>query len=513
MKNLLIDIVPVVNISMTESDDGVGGKRYTIKGEIGRCDVETANGRIYPRKVMEREIKKIQKQIKEGKTVYGELDHPADGKTKLGRSSHYFTDIYIDDDGKVIGEAIVLISTGAGTPGFQLRGIIADGGKFGASSRAFGTTKVVEGKEYVNDDLDLMTYDFVANPAITTAYPNFVGDSSTKEEVYREDTPMSSVPAKVEVHYFPNAKEKVLSETKFNNEGNVETVESIRKKYPELILKIEDEHAKRIINDVTAKVKQEISSVPVPLPESVKSEIAAKDASIKKLTEDNAALGIAAKKIAYTLFAERNLMGRKDVSKILRLVGDVSKYESLDKLKESLTKIVEDVDLADNLVKERMGKIQGQVEVEIKKIQEDFSKKEKERNDEISELKTEVRRAALVIKKLKQSSDKSIAESHIKERIISSPRKKMFSKILENVEGVKDADKIIDALNEDGNSRFYNRVRKSVDDAAYPSKEKVRDLVMHEKDGGGNSKGDLEEELESLGINLNDLLESARVKK
>jgi hypothetical protein len=101
-KKLIIDAVPIA-LSLEENDNG----KYVAKGEFGRCDLATQNGRVYPRKVYEREVKKLQETIKR-RRMFGELDHPADGKTKLQRVSHLITNLSIEGDGRILGEAEIL---------------------------------------------------------------------------------------------------------------------------------------------------------------------------------------------------------------------------------------------------------------------------------------------------------------------------------------------------------------------------------------------------------------------
>src|ERR1035437_2209468 len=67
------------------------------RGPFGKCDRPTANGRVYPRPIMEREVANLEPAIKARK-LKGELDHPGDGKTKLTRVSHIITELSIGED-------------------------------------------------------------------------------------------------------------------------------------------------------------------------------------------------------------------------------------------------------------------------------------------------------------------------------------------------------------------------------------------------------------------------------
>lgn len=153
--------------------EGTGGaaKRVIARGKFGECDKPTANGRIYGRKLMEREVARVQDMIV-GRRLYGAVDHPSESQLRLSGASHRITKLWIEDNGVVMGEAEIL-NTDAGR---NLRAILVEGGggEAGVSSRGNGTTtprKDEAGKEDVNDDYRLLTYDFVADPAVHDAVP------------------------------------------------------------------------------------------------------------------------------------------------------------------------------------------------------------------------------------------------------------------------------------------------------------------------------------------------------
>ena len=185
MKKVLIDMAGTIRLQLSESKDG--GK-LVARGEFGRADVATQNGRLYPRKLWEREISRIQKAIAEGK-VMGQLEHPTDGKTALSRVSHIITGLEIHDDGRIIGEARILDNE----HGRQLRSILEGGGSVGISSRGMGSTAMESTGEVVQDDYQYMTHDFVADPAVITSYPKFVSEVRwvEPENVMSESSPKS----------------------------------------------------------------------------------------------------------------------------------------------------------------------------------------------------------------------------------------------------------------------------------------------------------------------------------
>lgn len=171
---LLVDTTPL-SITLEEAN---GGKKLIARGEFARSDTPTANKRLYRRSLWEREVSKLQKRIEE-RRVFGEADHPADGKTSINRISHVLTNLYIDEDGILIGEAEILPTE----RGKNLEAILKSGCKLGVSSRGTGTLKSLKtGIDEVQEDYSLNTFDFVVDPANVTSYPDIVSEGKTSGE-------------------------------------------------------------------------------------------------------------------------------------------------------------------------------------------------------------------------------------------------------------------------------------------------------------------------------------------
>ena len=80
-----------------------------LSGMMQMAETQNGNGRVYPRNILEREVKNYAKLVKENRAL-GELDHPEDSVINLKNVSHQITEIWMDDD-KVMGKMKVL-----GTP-------------------------------------------------------------------------------------------------------------------------------------------------------------------------------------------------------------------------------------------------------------------------------------------------------------------------------------------------------------------------------------------------------------
>lgn len=141
------------------------GGKVILNGILQKADTLNQNGRIYPREVLEREVKNYQKFIIENRAM-GELDHPETSVVELKNVSHIIREAYMDGNivrGKV--EVLEKVPSGA-----ILKGLIESGVKLGISSRGVGSTRK-EGDYYVvQDDFQLICWDFVSEPSTPGAF-------------------------------------------------------------------------------------------------------------------------------------------------------------------------------------------------------------------------------------------------------------------------------------------------------------------------------------------------------
>ena len=146
--------------------DEKGNKNYKIKGIFMQADIKNRNGRIYPMEVLQKEVKRYNKQYVNEKRAFGELGHPDGPTVNLERASHLVTALY--PDGKnFIGEAKIL-----STPmGEIVKSLMNDGAKLGVSSRGMGSLDQKNGANYVRNDFYLATAaDIVADPSAPNAF-------------------------------------------------------------------------------------------------------------------------------------------------------------------------------------------------------------------------------------------------------------------------------------------------------------------------------------------------------
>lgn len=144
---------------------GVKKQKMILKGIIQRSDALNQNGRIYPRNILEREIRNYQKFINENRAL-GELDHPDTSVVELKNVSHIVREAIMDRDGIVHGRVEIL-----DTPSGKIAQDLVKGGvKIGISSRGVGSTEKKGEYTYVAEDFILIAFDLVCDPSTPGAF-------------------------------------------------------------------------------------------------------------------------------------------------------------------------------------------------------------------------------------------------------------------------------------------------------------------------------------------------------
>jgi hypothetical protein len=135
-----------------------------LTGRMQTCGVRNGNGRVYSEIILKREIENYSRIVDERRAL-GELDHPEDSVVNLKNASHMVIDLWWDND-DVMGKVQVL-----NTPSGQvLRSLVDAGVKLGISSRGLGTVTEANGVSEVNDDFQLICFDFVSEPSTPGAF-------------------------------------------------------------------------------------------------------------------------------------------------------------------------------------------------------------------------------------------------------------------------------------------------------------------------------------------------------
>ncbi len=158
-----------------ESMEKNNGK-IMMKGVLQKAETLNQNGRVYPREILEREIRNYQKFIRENRAL-GECDHPDSSVVELKNVSHIIREAYMEGD--VVYGVVELLDTPCGK---ILKSLVESGVTLGISSRGVGSTNQQGDYDIVQDDFQLICWDFVSEPSTPGAFMMKEG-----REVRRED--------------------------------------------------------------------------------------------------------------------------------------------------------------------------------------------------------------------------------------------------------------------------------------------------------------------------------------
>ena len=154
--------------------------KLIVKGVLQRAEAKNQNGRIYPREILEREADKYTTEFIKQRRAMGELDHPESSVVNLQNVSHNVKEMHWEGD-NLLGTVEVL-----GTPsGNILKELFKSGIKLGISSRGMGSVETVnEGDaQQVQDDFELIAFDFVSNPSTHGAFLHPTNESINESKI------------------------------------------------------------------------------------------------------------------------------------------------------------------------------------------------------------------------------------------------------------------------------------------------------------------------------------------
>ncbi len=163
-EHLTFDRANMVVESIKEDNSEL--KTLYMKGVFIQGGVRNANERVYPISEIETAVDTLNKQITEGYSVLGEVDHPDDLKINLDRVSHMITSMWMDG-ANGFGKLKILP-----TPmGVLVKTMLESGVKLGVSSRGSGNVNDTDGRV---SDFEIVTVDVVAQPSAPNAYPKAI---------------------------------------------------------------------------------------------------------------------------------------------------------------------------------------------------------------------------------------------------------------------------------------------------------------------------------------------------
>ena len=182
-KQVLIDYIPFKVIgSLNESHGNKYGvpDGFVVEGILQRSGAKNQNGRVYPKHILMRECQRYQREYIDQHRALGELDHPESSVVNLNNVSHNILKIWWEGDD--LKGAVQILGTPSGN---ILKALFKAGITLGISSRGLGSVKELrsEGVVEVQEDFELICWDFVSNPSTQGAFmrPTAMHESVNKE--------------------------------------------------------------------------------------------------------------------------------------------------------------------------------------------------------------------------------------------------------------------------------------------------------------------------------------------
>jgi hypothetical protein len=220
------------DFALTEGKD----KSIYIAGIFSTAEMENNNKRKYGRKILEREVTKVQDKI--GKNcLWGELGHPPNPEVNPDKIALKIETLEWKGN-NVYGKAKLL-----DTPMGQIAKTLVKEGSMGISSRGLGT---VAEDGYVNEDFNLITYDLVTDPSNKPSWVNGIYEGREFSIPGVKDTDMNEDKIKeAQAAYFKYLMETIdeISEATFTVSYGAKSGPGKTKNFP--TLKAAREEAKK----------------------------------------------------------------------------------------------------------------------------------------------------------------------------------------------------------------------------------------------------------------------------
>ena len=168
-KKVLVEtrLFTAMPLSLSEKKISEAGNPL-VEGILATAEVKNGNGRYYSKDLWEREIDKYRVLVDENRAM-GELDHPDSTIINLQNVSHNIADMWWDGD-NVMGK-IEILPTPCGN---ILKALVESGITVGVSSRGMGSLKPMGEVQEVQDDFELLCWDFVSTPSNPDSFMHLV---------------------------------------------------------------------------------------------------------------------------------------------------------------------------------------------------------------------------------------------------------------------------------------------------------------------------------------------------
>ena len=163
-KKFLLKEFTAFEYNDSDLDKREEGKPLVLNGILQKANTLNQNGRVYPRHILEREIRNYEKLIRENR-AFGELDHANEPIVNMKNISHVIREIWMEGD--IVYGKVEILQTPSGK---IIEAIIKAKCKPGISSRALGSLQRENNVNVVQDDLQIICWDFVSEPSTPGAF-------------------------------------------------------------------------------------------------------------------------------------------------------------------------------------------------------------------------------------------------------------------------------------------------------------------------------------------------------
>ena len=162
---LLVDHISQLNPKFSLVEGKSPNGNLLLVGKLQEAEVNNGNGRVYPKEILIREIKRYTDGPVKTRTSCGELDHPDSQVINLSNTSHLITEVWWE--GNEVWGKLELLNTPSGKIAQE---IVRAGIPLGISSRGMGSLKQIGESLEVQEDFSLLCWDLVSTPSTPQAY-------------------------------------------------------------------------------------------------------------------------------------------------------------------------------------------------------------------------------------------------------------------------------------------------------------------------------------------------------
>jgi hypothetical protein len=173
-------------------------KPFEFYAVLQKYNTPNRNGRVYPERILKREVENYKKNYIGKGVALSELNHPESSLIDLDRVSHIITEMWWDGH-ILLGKLKLLTSPGfhergiVSTKGDQAANLLRQGVTLGISSRGVGSLVKKGEQNEVQDDFELICFDLVSSPSTPGAYLfQDINDRAKYEENLKEEQEQKS---------------------------------------------------------------------------------------------------------------------------------------------------------------------------------------------------------------------------------------------------------------------------------------------------------------------------------